>query len=283
MTIHEASRTLLKSPPELWTECSNATSLSRHLDQFGEIKITRLEPETAVAWEGENVSGTVKLESSGWGTRVILTAEEADSVIAAEPEAVAEPGPVAQPEPAAKPEPEAVAGEPLVAELLPEPAAIAEPAVEPGPAVRPEDALEPEPAVAPEQPTQANSGQLQPEPEPEPKMGFFARLFGRTRKLTWPQVEPVATAAGPVGAVEPEPERAAEPQAREPEPEPAPEPEPEPAPEPQARAPEPEPTPEVPGPEPATERKQTPDATIRALTDALESLGMAHHRPFSRS
>ena len=53
MTIHEASRTLLKSPPELWAECSDAASLSRHLDQFGEIKITRLEPETAVAWEGE--------------------------------------------------------------------------------------------------------------------------------------------------------------------------------------------------------------------------------------
>ncbi len=78
MTIHEASRTLLKSPPELWAECSDAASLSRHLDQFGEIKITRLEPETAVAWEGEQVSGTVRLEPSGWGTRVILTAEEVE-------------------------------------------------------------------------------------------------------------------------------------------------------------------------------------------------------------
>src|SRR5580704_3587408 len=57
MTKHEASRTLLKSPPELWAECSDAASLSRHLDQFGEIKITRLEPETAVAWEGNAISG----------------------------------------------------------------------------------------------------------------------------------------------------------------------------------------------------------------------------------
>ncbi|HXO07339.1 MAG TPA: hypothetical protein VN880_04880, partial [Solirubrobacteraceae bacterium] len=78
MTIHEASRTLLKSSPELWAECSDAASLSRHLGQFGEIKITRLEPETAVAWEGAHVSGTVRLEPSGWGTRVILTAEEAE-------------------------------------------------------------------------------------------------------------------------------------------------------------------------------------------------------------
>jgi hypothetical protein len=67
MTEHEASRTLVKSPPELWVECSDAASLARHLTgSFGEIRITRLEPETAVAWEGEHVSGTVRLEPSGW-------------------------------------------------------------------------------------------------------------------------------------------------------------------------------------------------------------------------
>ncbi len=74
MTEHEASRTLVKSTPELWAECSDAASLARHLGQFGEIRITRLEPETAVAWEGEEISGTVRLEPSGWGTKVILTA-----------------------------------------------------------------------------------------------------------------------------------------------------------------------------------------------------------------
>src|SRR4030081_34616 len=77
MTEMTASRTLLKSPPELWAECSHAASLGRHLDHFGEIRITRLEPETAVAWEGEHASGTVRLEPSGWGTRVILTARPA--------------------------------------------------------------------------------------------------------------------------------------------------------------------------------------------------------------
>ena len=74
MTKHVASRTLVKSPPELWAECSDAASLARHLDQFGEIRITRLEPETAVAWEGERARGTVRIEPSGWGTKVILTA-----------------------------------------------------------------------------------------------------------------------------------------------------------------------------------------------------------------
>lgn len=85
MTEHVASRTLVKSPPELWAECSDAASLARHLDGFGEIRITRLEPETAVAWEGERARGTVRIEPSGWGTKVILTA-----VAESEPEAVEE-------------------------------------------------------------------------------------------------------------------------------------------------------------------------------------------------
>jgi len=75
MTELQASRTLVKSPPELWAECSDAASLGRHLDGFGEIRITRLEPETAVAWEGERARGTVRIEPAGWGTKVILTAE----------------------------------------------------------------------------------------------------------------------------------------------------------------------------------------------------------------
>ena len=66
----------MKSHPELWAECSDAASLARHLGRFGEIRITKLEPETAVAWEGNDVSGTVTLEASGWGTRVVLTATE---------------------------------------------------------------------------------------------------------------------------------------------------------------------------------------------------------------
>jgi len=65
----------VKSPPELWTECSDAASLARHLGELGEIRITRLEPETAVAWEGEQASGTVQIEPAGWGTRVTLTAQ----------------------------------------------------------------------------------------------------------------------------------------------------------------------------------------------------------------
>ena len=87
---HTASRTLVKSTPELWAECSVAASLTRHLGQFGEIKITRLEPETAIAWEGEHASGTVRLEPSGWGTQVTLTARATKAEAVSAPEVAVE-------------------------------------------------------------------------------------------------------------------------------------------------------------------------------------------------
>jgi hypothetical protein len=76
MREHEATRRLVKSAPELWAQCSNPDTLaSLFSESFGEIRITRLEPQSTVAWEGERVSGTVRLEPSGWGTRVTLTAK----------------------------------------------------------------------------------------------------------------------------------------------------------------------------------------------------------------
>jgi hypothetical protein len=216
-----AKRTLVKSPPELWSELSEVESLARHLGEFGEINITRTEPETTVAWEGEHASGTVAIEASGWGTKVVLTASLPErEVVAVEPDPA--------PEPAPDPEPPAPKREPRVLMLEPE--------VEPEP--------EPEPVVVPE----------------PPKAGFFARMFGRPP-------EPVAV-PGP----EPEPERA------KPEPirievllvdgkpldsKPAPELEPAPEPEPEVGAID-------------VERAQ-------AVLDAtLDTLGAAHHRPFSR-
>ena len=71
----EAKRTLVKSPPEIWAEVSDAGTLARHLGEFGEIRITRTQPESLVEWEGEKASGCVRLEPSGWGTKVTLTAE----------------------------------------------------------------------------------------------------------------------------------------------------------------------------------------------------------------
>jgi hypothetical protein len=296
-----AQRTLVKSPPELWAEVSDIDALARHLGEFGEIRITRLDPETTVAWEGDRACGTVALEPSGWGTKVTLTAKLAEEVaaepVAAEPEPKpAEPEPVAvepEPEPVAvEPEPRTADPEPLGAE--PEPDAPEPLATGPEPdAVAPEPlAAEPDPdAVAPEHDAP---------PAEAPKVGFFARLFGRGRKVApvvevepQPEAEPVAgeqLAAEPV-AVEPEPFAVEpEPVAFDPEPvafdpapvafDPAPvavEPEPV-AVEPEPVAVEPEPVAADPLPAPLdAERAQA------ILTGVLDDLGSAHHRPFSRT
>lgn len=93
MSDQKASRTLVKSAPELWAECSEPASLARHLGAFGEIRITKLEPETAVVWEGDAARGTVRLEPSGWGTRVVLTAGRDSSAGVSMQEPPAEPDP----------------------------------------------------------------------------------------------------------------------------------------------------------------------------------------------
>ncbi len=84
MPCSVAERTLVKSRPEIWEEISDVASLTRHLGEFGEITITRVTADTAVAWEGDRVRGTVTLERSGWGTKVTITAEAADDVAAPE-------------------------------------------------------------------------------------------------------------------------------------------------------------------------------------------------------
>ena len=73
MISSEVQRTLVKSPPELWAEISDPASLARHLGEFGEIRITRVEPEQRVEWEAGDTSGSVVIKPSGWGTKVKLT------------------------------------------------------------------------------------------------------------------------------------------------------------------------------------------------------------------
>src|SRR5215208_612320 len=100
MPALEAKRTLVKSPPEIWAEVSDAGALARHLGEFGEIRITRAQPESVVEWEGELASGSVQIEPSGWGTKVTLTADPV----------LTQPAPPPPPDP--EPEPAPVAVEP---------------------------------------------------------------------------------------------------------------------------------------------------------------------------
>jgi len=225
----QASRRLVKSPPELWAEVSDAASLARHLGEVGEITITRLEPETTVAWEGERASGTVELAPAGWGTSVTLTAE---------PVAAAE-----QP-----PAPESVAT------ADPEPVATATPEPEPAATAEPEPAAVTEPDRAPTQP--------EPAADSTPvRRSWLARLFGRTPKpATTPEPSPSTTDADRAGRSEDARAACAHPKLS--------------GPARQAAEPEHE--------EPAAPEPEPKDPLESVLTHALDSLGQAHHRPFSR-
>ncbi len=191
MATHSAQRRLVKSRPELWAEISDQQSLARRLEAFGEIRITGTDPETTVAWEGTAASGTVEIESAGWGTKVVLTVELADAPAAIEPK----PEPVAQ---------EVLATEPFVAtEPKPDPVAQATP--KPVPTAAPKKGLLarwfdfgppiPDPA-RPETttesvaaPTPAPTAEPEPAPTPPP--------------LTPPEVEPTVIAE-PAGATMPD-------------------------------------------------------------------------------
>jgi hypothetical protein len=190
--------------------------LARHLGQFGEIRITRLEPETAVAWEGSAARGTVRLEPAGWGTKVFLTSTAQDAPRESEP--------VAQGEP----EPESPALEPEPPPSEPEP-----------PPFEPEVTSEAEPPL---------------ELEPPVRRGFFTRLrvlFGSRPAPPPPGSEPQPAPFHPTSHQNAPP--AASPPAAEPTP-------------------------------PAASRPAAePKPMANPLDAALDSLGSAHHRPYSRA
>ncbi|HEY2284049.1 MAG TPA: hypothetical protein VGH60_10925 [Solirubrobacteraceae bacterium] len=256
----EVQRTLVKSPPELWAELSDPTTLARHLGELGEIRILRTEPDRAVDWEaaaanGAQATGRVEIEPSGWGTKVTLSAQraivepepEAEAELEAEPEVEAKAEVEAEPEVEVEPEVEAKAEleVELIAEAEPEPIeVIAEP--------------EPAPEIV----------------EPAPRFRFFARFF-RRRRQPEPTVESAPTAeAPPAPVVEPEPEPI-----EEVKPEPVAEPEP--IAEAEIAAPAPEEA--VPEPGISAELAELEERTTAVLTGVLDRLGAAHHRPFSRS
>ena len=313
-----AQRTLVKSPPELWAQLSDPASLSRHLGEFGEIRITRVVPEQTVAWEGERASGTVELSASGWGTKVTLRARlssDAAPVSEPEPEPASEPEPTAAAEaPGAEPEPagafqllNSLAREPLPraseADSVDEPVAAEDDAPESAREADPEPQGGPEPdAWFSQSPDRNDNGPGWPAPKTaagiaQQRNGLFARLFGkRTGTITAAapptpasEIAPPEPEAAPMIADEPE-------SAVEPTPEPAPEmteterePHPEPAPiatEPESGAEDLAPAPEADDPAPAASRDPVasldPVRAEAVLSAVLDDLGAARHRPFSR-
>jgi hypothetical protein len=263
-----AKRTLVKSPPELWEELSEVEGLMKHLGAFGEITITKLEPEHTVAWEGEHASGTVSIEPSGWGTKVTLHAELPD-------------------EPAPEPEEEVPTAEETAAEE--EPPTAEEPRIAEPPPIAEEPAAEEPVAEQPvaeetvaEEPVAEDTVAEAPQPERK-RRGFWGWLF-RTR--TAGPVSEVPPAETPHAEVPP----AEEPPVEEPPGQDPPIEEPpieEPAEDPPVEEPaadeplveEPEPVAEAAGVEASA---VDPERARAILDEALDALGAAHHRPFSR-
>jgi hypothetical protein len=301
MISSEVQRTLVKSPPELWTELSDPTALGRHLGDFGDVRIIRVEPEETVAWEAEGASGEVLIKASGWGTRVILRATR-ESPAAPEPQLASE-----QPAEEEDPPEAAPAPDEQPAELHAEEALSAEAEVQPQ--AEPEQWEQPEAEYEPEQPEAIyEPEQLQEDYEPEPRRGFFARLLRRYRGERAVEPELPAPALGEPEPLEPDEEISGRWPAAEteleadpvwPEPLAAPRPSEDP---PQGtasadHAPEAQEPAQAQAEAPSEQSEQPAEisAELRAaeevaaeevtavLTSMLDRLGTAHHRPFSRS
>jgi hypothetical protein len=256
----QAGRRLVKSPPELWAEVSDAETLSRRLAAFGQVRILCTEPEKTVAWEGEHASGTVEIGASGWGTMVTITAVPS---VAESPQPPV-PGPPAPPPTPEPPSPTPDPGPPPAPDPVP-------PA--PGP---------PSPGPGPDAQISSGSSPVGQGSAAEPlvvaRPGFLGRLFRRRASSVAETPDPDPRPLEPVPDPPPEPEPTEPPPDTEPEPERVPEPEPEPL----------RPVPDEPfGPAaadpPAAPAGPSPDRIPEVLEAVLDDLGAAHHRPFSRA
>ena len=82
MRTVEVSRTLVKSPPELWAELRG----DRLSEAVGAASLKVAEEERRIEWEAEDSSGAAVLEPAGWGTKLTLTAQVQEEVARLEPE-----------------------------------------------------------------------------------------------------------------------------------------------------------------------------------------------------
>ena len=284
MISSEVQRTLVKSPPELWAEISDPDSLARHLGDFGEIRITRVQPEQKVEWETDDASGTVVIKPSGWGTKVKLTVTRE----LAQPEPATEGSATADDEPddeqLSAHVPEQAADEPardIELESPSEPGAHSESNDEQTELLEEAETYAEAEAVAEAEPEAEPVADAEPvaQPEPEPRRGLFARLFGRRRPRTeepsaveLAEPAPQLTASEPVELTddEPRPEMPAAEQTIE------------------TREDSADRSEQQVAPDDASSREKlaeelAAEEVTAVLTGVLDRLGAAHHRPFSRA
>ena len=72
----EVSRTLVKSPPELW-EVLQGDCLPAAVEG---ATVEPRDPERELAWRADGAAGTVRIEPGNWGTKVVLSAQVEEQV-----------------------------------------------------------------------------------------------------------------------------------------------------------------------------------------------------------
>ena len=82
MPTLEVSRTLVKSPPELWDELQGDCLP----EALGGGIVRPKDPDRELEWETEGARGTAVIEASGWGTKVTFRAEVEEEMAQLEPE-----------------------------------------------------------------------------------------------------------------------------------------------------------------------------------------------------
>ncbi len=82
MRTLEVSRTLVKSPPELWEELQGDCLP----EALGGGSVRTKDPDREIEWETDGARGTAVIEASGWGTKVTFKAEVEEEVARLEPE-----------------------------------------------------------------------------------------------------------------------------------------------------------------------------------------------------
>ena len=185
--MESASRTLVKSPPELWELIDQPDRMQGLMcalvGRATEVKVNERRPESILRWEasddGADAWIEVQLAEKGWGTNVKLKAENGDEATKLEGwlDAVLEELATPQKRPfegmgEPPPEPVEVASSPEPLIQPPEPEAKPEPAVE---------APDPEPPAA-ETPEPESPEPGTPEPETtaptSPTQGKLRRFLG---------------------------------------------------------------------------------------------------------
>jgi hypothetical protein len=154
-----ASRTLVKSPPEVWEQLDHAGRMqglmSALVGHAADVEVYERVEESKLAWKADGARIEVKLAEKGWGTNVSVSAENGQEPTKLEGWLDAVLDELATPTKRPfggmnEPPADAVPGEGVVLEAIPEDEQEQPASAEPEP--EPEPAPEPVPAQAPEAP-----------------------------------------------------------------------------------------------------------------------------------